>query len=216
MNRLLHKTSHTILKLKMPREKSKKSSQLKKVKISDSSEKPFECDICHKRYCHRQSLSTHKWIHTHNNRYKCNICDKEFYNSGHLRQHKRIHTGEMPCECSFCGKKFTQRSYLKTHERIHTGKKPFECKLCDKTFRQKSHLKNHERIHNQLPKLKCTWNDCIAEFNHHQSRIRHIRAHHDPTPYHCDKCDRKYKLKRDLDHHKRKHQIMKTRKLDKK
>ena len=41
----------------------------------------------------------------------------------------------------------------------------------------------------------------------------HIKAHHDPTPYHCDQCDREYKLKRDLDRHKRKHQIMKTRKL---
>ena len=61
----LPKTSQTniILKLKMPRGKSKKSSQLKNEKRPLSSEKTFACDICHKRYSHRQSLS-HKWIHT--------------------------------------------------------------------------------------------------------------------------------------------------------
>ena len=51
----------------MPREKSKKMSQLKK-----SSDKPFECDLCHKRYSYRQSLRNHKRIHTDRNPYKCN------------------------------------------------------------------------------------------------------------------------------------------------
>ena len=191
MNRLLHKTSPAILKLKMPREKSKKSSQLKKVETADSSEKPFECDICHKRYSLRNSLSAHKWIQTDNNPYKCNICDKGFYKSGHLRQHKRIHTGEKPFEYNIYGQKMTYISNLREHKRIHTCEKPYKCTICSENFRQKSHLKNHGRIHNQLPKLKCTWNDCIAEFNQHESRIRHIKAYHDPTPYHCDKCDHK-------------------------
>ena len=76
------------------------------------------------------------------------------------------------------------------------GEKPFDCELCANSFRQ-----------------KCTWNGCNAELNSCQSRMQHMKAHHDPTPYHCDKCDRKYKLNMDLDHHKRKHQIIKTRKL---
>ena len=114
------------------------------------SDKPFECDICHKRYSYRQSLRNHKRIHTDRNPYKCNIYAKAFYKSSSLKNHKRIHTGE---------------------------------------------------------------NACITEFNSCQSRMQHIKAHHDPKPYHCDKCDRKYKLNMDLDHHKRKHQIIKTRKL---
>ena len=198
----------------MPREKSKKSTQLKNCK--SASEKPFECDICHKRYSYRQSLRNHKRIHTDRNPYKCNICDKKFCNSSNLKIHRRIHTGEKPFKCNFCGKKHTQRSNLKKHERTHTGEKPFECNLCAQTFRQKSHLRNHERRQHFRPKLKCTWNGCTAEVNCSQSRMQHIKAHHDPTPYHCDKCDRKYKFKRDLDHHKRKHQIMKTRKFQQK
>ena len=105
---------------------------------------------------------------------------------------------------------------MKRHRRTHTGQKPFErpfkCNLRDQISRQQPHLKSHERIHHEQPKLKCTWTGCTAEFNAYQNIIQHIKAHHDPTPYHYDQCDRKYKLKRDLDH-KRKHQIMKTRKL---
>ena len=198
----------------MPREKSKNSSQLKNYK--SASEKPFECDICHKRYSYRKSLRNHKRIHTDRNPYKCNICDKEFYKSNELKRHKRTHTGEKPFECNICGKKIALRSNFKKHERTHTGEKPFECKFCAQTFSQIAPLRNHERSHHSAPKLKCTWNGCTAEFNSFPSRLQHIKAHHDPSPYHCDKCDRKYKLKRDLDHHKRKHQIMKTRKLDQK
>ena len=195
----------------MPREKSKKTSQLKK-----SSEKPFECDICHKRYSCRRSLRNHKHIHTDQYPFRCGICDKGFYNSSNLKIHKRIHTGEKPFECNICGQKMSQMSHLREHKRNHTGEKPFDCELCAKSFRQKNHLKNHERIHHLMPKLKCTWNGCTAEFNSCQSRLQHIKVHHDPTPYHCDKCNRKYKLKRDLDHHERKHQIMKTRKFQQK
>ena len=70
-------------------------------------------------------------------------------------------------------------------------------------------------VHNQ-PKIKCTWDDCNEEFIHYGQRINHIRAQHDPTSYHCNRCDRKYVSKRELNHHKRKHEIMKTRKLMKK
>ena len=198
----------------MPREKSKKSTQLKNCK--SASEKPFECDICHKRYSSRQSLRNHKRIHTDQYPFKCGICDKGFYNCAILKIHKRIHTGEKPFECNFCGKKSTKKSNMKRHERTHTGEKPFECNLCGRNFRQKVHLESHERVHHQQSKLKCTWNDCTAEFNSFTARNRHIKAQHDPTPFHCDKCDRKYKFKRDLDHHKRKHQIMKTRKFQQK
>ena len=79
-------------------------------------------------------------------------------------------------------------------------------------FCANSHLKTHERrVHNR-PKLKCTWNGCVSTFNCTSARLCHIRNKHDPTPYHCDECSRKYTFKRELDHHKRKHQIMKTRK----
>ena len=94
--------------------------------------------------------------------------------------------------------------------------KPYKCLFCTATFRQKHQLDSHKRKLHNAQKLKCTWIGCNAKFNEYPSRHYHIQKFHDATPYHCDQCNRKYKLKRELDHHKRKHQIMRTRKMQEK
>ena len=99
---------------------------------------------------------------------------------------------------------------------VNTLDKPFKCAFCPKLFKFKIQKMNHQRIKHNQSKLKCTWDGCNVEFNTSGHRYKHIQRVHDPTPYHCDECSRKYKLKRELDHHKRKHQIMKTRKMQQK
>ena len=94
--------------------------------------------------------------------------------------------------------------------------RPHQCPICSATFRSSQKLDDHKRRSHNKQKLKCTWIGCNAEFNSFSTRLYHIKKYHDTTPYHCDECNRKYELKRDLDHHKRKHQIMKTRKLQQK
>ena len=152
-------------------------------------------------------------IHTGEKPFKCDICDRRFIELSQLKSHKRVHTGEKPYKCNVCQARFKQNHHLRKHQLIHSDERPHQCELCSKIFRQLSHKKDHERrCHGRL-KLKCKWNGCLSEFNCNSSLLKHIKTKHDPTPYHCDQCNRKYKLKRELDHHKRKHQIVKTRNL---
>ena len=168
--------------------------------------------MCVKAFSCSSQLRSHKRIHTGAKPFKCNICDEQFSYSTHLKNHKRTHTGEKPYKCNICDMNFTQRASLKTHLLIHSGERPYKCDLCSKSFRRIQCLKEHNRAKHNHPKIKCTWDGCNAEFNTLSGRIYHIKVHHDPTPYHCDQCNRKYVFKRELVHHKRKHQIMKTRK----
>ena len=58
-------------------------------------------------------MQIHERIHTSNKPYKCTDCDKRFVASNELRKHQRIHTGERPYKCAQCNSTFTQVNIVK-------------------------------------------------------------------------------------------------------
>jgi len=56
-------------------------------------------------------------IHTNEKPYECDVCEKRFRQSGSLKIHKRIHTNEKPFECHVCEKRYRSGSGLKYHVR---------------------------------------------------------------------------------------------------
>lgn len=79
--------------------------------------------------------------------YECNICNRRFTISNHLARHRRTHTKEKPYGCNVCTKRFTRSDDLRKHQRSHSGEKPYECFVCHRRFSQSSNLSRHKLTH---------------------------------------------------------------------
>uniref|UniRef100_A0A182TRL3 C2H2-type domain-containing protein n=1 Tax=Anopheles melas TaxID=34690 RepID=A0A182TRL3_9DIPT len=88
------------------------------IRKCHTGERPYECDVCHKRFLTGSVYYQHRLIHRGERRYGCPDCDRRFYRADALKNHQRIHTGEKPYECGHCERKFRQRGDREKHVRV--------------------------------------------------------------------------------------------------
>lgn len=78
--------------------------------------------------------------------YGCTSCTKRFFLESDLQKHMARHTREKPYTCLLCGKSFVCQSQLDIHRNVHTGERPFSCSICNRRFSHPSNLKRHQKI----------------------------------------------------------------------
>ncbi|KAK3519004.1 hypothetical protein QTP70_016179 [Hemibagrus guttatus] len=197
--------------------------------LTHTGDRPFECELCHKRFSRRDKLNLHSRSHTgekphkckhcpyaaadssslkkhlrvhYDERpFKCQICPYASRNSSQLTVHLRSHTGDAPFQCGECGAKFKINSDLKRHTRVHSGEKPYACELCDYRCAMKANLKSHARLRHGA--YSCT--ECDFRCTAKAALRAHSRQHAPARPLRCTCCPYSCTSKGALKRHERVH-----------
>jgi uncharacterized Zn-finger protein len=177
------------------------------IKLNHSNHKPFfcsNCDLClETEFAFRRHLASHLDLN-----YKCDYenCEFKCNQLSKYKIHIRKHTGEKPFKCDFpnCGKVFSGLGGLKDHQIRHSDLRPYPCSWpgCESKFKRANDLKMHSNYHTNERLLSCDWPGC--EFRTLTNKV--LKEHemkHNGQSYDCtwNKCDKKFKLKDDLDNH---------------
>lgn len=121
---------------------------LKKHMAVHSTERPFECPICNKRY-RQSSVSQHMRTHTNERPFACTVCGKRFSRRPHLQRHSSVHGGpNVPSHpCDLCDRTFKQTAKLLMHRRTHNVPLNYHCAFCNKGFLTLKTMQTHEASH---------------------------------------------------------------------
>lgn len=108
----------------------------------------YQCPTCGRWFQKRYHMKNHEQIHKGLKPYECDLCQKRYTNQTNLDRHIRVtHQNEKKYTCQECGKCFSQLATLRQHHAVHTTERNFSCDVCDKKFKMKQHLRLHEMRH---------------------------------------------------------------------
>lgn len=184
--------------------KIKKERKIKSTN-SDTSGRPFQCDMCDRAYLSKCSLRKHR-NYKHRGKVallECFYCVEVFDGGAARKAHiDEVHKNRDKNQsfvCPYCGKLFKSKEYLKRHQENTHEDALFYCDLCDckQAIRGKVRLYEHMRYRHIKPpasnRLPC--HICGRLFHHSSARKVHVlRAHTDPKlwPFKCSICGRRY------------------------
>ncbi|XP_072031151.1 uncharacterized protein [Amphiura filiformis] len=180
-----------------------------------STDKPFECSICKKRFSHRNNLRDHKreshlgqtkagvpcrlcnkmvlklYLKVHMEKcckeqsLKCTVCGREFTHIGLLQNHLERHTKNA---CQYCGKECVGIKSCTKHEEkcFKVHSEVVTCSVCDKVVLKKLLTGHLEQCRKEQP-LTCTV--CNKKFKKHKTLKKHLQHH---TINACQYCGKEF------------------------
>ena len=185
----------------------------------------YNCDQCDKSYSTKTDLRCHIQIVHEKVRYKCEECDLSLINKRNLYVHVKAVHQKFRYNCDKCEKTFSTQEYLKTHIKSAHEKVRYNCEFCDKIFSLKTSLKKHVKSAHENIRYNC--DKCDIKFSLKSTLNQHIQKIHENIPfrnvcdiceesfatkqylinhirrvrYNCEKCDKNFAWKRDLNVH---------------
>ena len=97
----------------------------------------LRCEECGRGFNSPANLDKHvNSVHRGIRPFQCEVCEKRFAQKATLRTHMRTHTREKPYQCEVCERKFADLSTKRKHGCVHDGLKPYSCDVCGKSFSQ--------------------------------------------------------------------------------
>lgn len=88
--------------------------------VHNQSTRVHKCETCGRAFNLKYHLICHtRSVHLQERNQQCDICHQRFCNKETLKRHMVIHTGEKNYKCEVCGMAFLRRKNLKDHLRLH-------------------------------------------------------------------------------------------------
>eukprot|EP00088_Acartia_fossae_P045107 TRINITY_DN4828_c0_g1_i1.p1 TRINITY_DN4828_c0_g1~~TRINITY_DN4828_c0_g1_i1.p1 ORF type:complete len:540 (+),score=53.56 TRINITY_DN4828_c0_g1_i1:49-1668(+) len=150
-------------------------------KQQSEKEKPFECNICQKRFQHKYDMNVHKERHSATPNYPCTEegCGKRFYTKTDMKRHVKVsHEKQYAGSCHICGRKFQTVGGIewRQHMDSHNAKKSLKCPFCPKSFSSDYCLKSHLVSHADARTWACS--KCPKTFKRLKNAKYHVKTCH--------------------------------------
>ncbi|XP_061389724.1 zinc finger protein 718-like [Musca vetustissima] len=206
----------------------------REMHTEEGKQRPFECDVCHKKFANKTILRTHMEVHEAGRDYVCSECGKGFPSENRRKIHERmVHQADRVCDQ--CGKTIHGIYALKLHLMEHAGyKKPkWPCDECNAQLNSHSSLKRHKliahhdgstvyicsecgkvftsenalRSHKRIVHLierKFKCNICEKAFKFPKILREHMASHTGEDLYQCPHCPKTFKVSANMHHHRKK------------
>lgn len=216
-----------------------------RLNIKPNAENEYSCPKCDRKFKDAKILNRHMFTHLNTKPFQCNICLKRFAQKRYVLDHIRLRHKEpnepdeyksirskkrrkatemveRTYECYLCHKPFKIRQTFYAHFRTHV-ENPLLCLTCGVRCSNKYSLQRHMLHH--MPKtttLKC--DDCGKTFTMRRYLLTHIREKHPPVnhgvtndalnnlplPEICTICNKSFTNKSYFRQHMKKHTTAKS------